>query len=716
MSSCDDILAKKETPFSKISLAYHLRSVANVAVVIAENLGLDKNIAWKGAILHDIGKTSPYFQQTLKDGFRRSPNFYFRHEIASLFFLSLVEASERDMVIEMIAAHHKSISKDARELGLLDLDENTDDCFEVHSNGWNEWSSNAYIILEELGIETNPISLEEAEDNYYYAVDYCKKQKSNCSIWRGVLMAADHYASSLEELSDSSLDKLFIRPDLSFYNRQHHLYPLSLITADNAKLHTLVTAPTGAGKTDFLLRRCQGRVFYTLPFQASINAMYDRIKNDLSNTASQVHLQHSASMLKVFGNKVGEVEEHILQRHIGASVKVLTPHQIASIAFAIKGYEAMIVDLKNCDVILDEIHTYSDAIQAIVLKIIEILVSIGCRVHVGTATMPSCLYAKVLSILGGEDKVYQVSLPDETLETFNRHTIHKRDSFDDMWTIIDESVSRNEKILIVCNRVKRSQEIFDMIESQYPDIPKMLIHSRFKRKDRIVKESDLKNVFNEMNNACIVVSTQVVEVSLDISFDLMVTECAPIDALIQRFGRINRKRTESTIGSLKPIYVLKPPSEKGDALPYSLEVLDRTFEVLPDGDVMKETEIQGMIDFVYPDIEVRNLDFSGIAFKEGKWQIKKLRHNAKSALLDLLDISSAVCITESDKEKYLLGKVQESSMLEIPVSFKSIGFNNLEQLDKGSRPFVVPDEAYNVELGLLIDKTKPSNYKLSEFL
>jgi CRISPR-associated endonuclease/helicase Cas3 len=147
----------------------------------------------------------------------------------------------------------------------------------------------------------------------------------------------------------------------------------------------VVCAPTGAGKTDFLLRRCQGRVFYTLPFQASINAMYDRIKKDLKDTDAQIYLLHGASNLKVKENKV---EERIMQRHIGASVKVMTPHQMASIVFGIKGYEAMLLDLKGCDIILDEINTYASEIQAIVLKIIEILKYSGCRIHVGTATMP----------------------------------------------------------------------------------------------------------------------------------------------------------------------------------------------------------------------------------------------------------------------------------------------------------------------------------------
>ncbi|MDZ7763228.1 MAG: helicase-related protein [Melioribacteraceae bacterium] len=65
------------------------------------------------------------------------------------------------------------------------------------------------------------------------------------------------------------------------------------------------------------------------------------------------------------------------------------------------------------------------------------------------------------------------------------------------------------------------------------------------------------NNFNSSDEACIVVSTQVVEVSLDISFDLMITETAPLDSLIQRFGRINRIRNNETIGKYKPIFVIR---------------------------------------------------------------------------------------------------------------------------------------------------------------
>lgn len=714
MNIHQEILAKSEQN-GRVCLYQHLKNVADVARVVANHQCLDAEIAVEGALLHDIGKTSPLFQQSLVSKDSRRPVAVFRHEIASLFFISLVKEEHRDAVIDMVVAHHKSMYKDVRELGILDLDDNMEDCFREHSRGFEEWSHIALEILESLGMKTHEVSLGVAEDNYEYVIDYCENKSKGCSEWRGLLMAADHMASAMETEFEMPLDKLFIKPDLSFYDRRNGLYPLSLLSADNARKHTLVTAPTGAGKTDFLLRRCRGRVFYTLPFQASINAMYDRIKNDLSDTDAQIYLLHAASKLKVEGNKV---EESIMQRHVGASVKVLTPHQMASIVFGIKGYEAMAMDLRGCDVILDEIHTYSDVMQSIVLRIIEILVALDCRIHVGTATMPTVLYEKILELLRGPDAVYEVKLDATTIQSFNRHQIYKLDDMENAYDVIASAVKSHSKLLIVCNQVKRAQELYETIGYLYPDVKKMLVHSRFKRMDRARLETDLREDFNKLENApCIVVSTQVVEVSLDISFDVMITECAPIDALTQRFGRINRKRTRETIGHYKPIYVIAPPEDENDALPYSLDVLNATFCVLPsDGGIMEECHVQEMIDKVYPDIDFHNIDYTGVAFSNGSWLMKELCHYPKSVLLEALDINSAVCITEEDKERYLSANGLERIEMEIPVSYHSMAHRNLDQLDKGTRPFVVPNKGYDKEKGLLPDMCKTEYYQSFEIL
>lgn len=710
MDKLDHILAKGEEN-GKVTLIRHLSEVAFLAEKVATNLGMDANIARRGAILHDIGKASTVFQKTLIKGFHRTPGFLFRHELASLFFISLLNENEKYPIIDMVVAHHKSIYKDAGEKGILDLADNDPNVIGKHLVDFETWSKDALEILKHFGFDAKPISIQEAKNNFNEVVEYCETKGYGYSEWKGVLIAADHLASALYKDVENISDRLFIKPDLTYYHsRKSELYPLSLVSTDDKRKHTIVTAPTGAGKTDFLLRRCKGRVFYTLPFQASINAMYERIKSDLKDTNAEVRLLHAASSLKIDQKNI---EEKILQRHIGASVKVLTPHQMASLVFGTKGYEAMIADLKGCDVILDEIHTYSETTQAIVLKIVEILYNIGCGVHIGTATMPAELYSRLIGILGGKENVYEVKLLDDILDTFDRHIIHKVNSLEDVEHVIEDAITNNQKILFVCNQVKRAQALYRQLAENYPDVNKMLIHSRFKREKRSQLESDLKNVYNEFTDACLVVSTQVVEVSLDISFDVMITECAPIDSLIQRFGRINRKRTKDTIGKYKPIYVITPREEKSDALPYDLDILKSTYQALPNDGLMKERNAQQLIDSVYTDNKFVDIDLFSV-FKDGQWQIKELWHHPKSALLEMLDIDSVCCIDEADQEIYENATYKEQSKIEIPVSFRSIGYAGLDKLKVGSKPFVIPSKAYNEELGFLGEYAKPQFYDTSK--
>lgn len=691
-------------------LQVHLYDVAKCAKKLAPYYSLDKEIAFLGGILHDIGKANPIFQERLnrKADIQDDP---FRHEIASIFFLPLINKEYHPYLIEMIIAHHKSIKDDARELGILDLDYrfDTDPLFELHIGKWEEWSGKALDILSEFSIQSTIIKKDEAFNAFQETITYCQQNKPGWSKWKGLMIAADHFASSMMEKTEEYIQKIYKTPDISYYeNRKNVLYPLSLINSENPHKHTIVTACTGAGKTDFLMKRCNGRIFYILPFQASINAMYERIKKDLmaSNNNLDIRLLHSSSAVVLKGSTI---EERILQDKVGSAIKVLTPHQLASVVFGIKGYESILHDLRNSDVILDEIHVYTKITRAIVLKLLEVLVNLNCRIHIGTATMPTILYDKIINLLGA-DNVFQVKLDQKQLKTFNRHIIYKINSFEDSLSIINNSILNKQKILIVCNRVQTSQRWFLKLKEQFPQTEVLLIHSRFRRKDRNDLELLLKDKFNKCAEECIVVSTQVVEVSLDISFDLMITECAPLDSLVQRFGRINRKRSLETIGKYKPIYVIEPPENEKDASPYELEILKRSYNVLPDAELLEESEIQNKIDAVFPTLdEDLSLDKSAI-FKNNKWIMPILRHNSKSILLEMLDIDNVTCISEIDEEKYLSCPFDERTEMEIPVRFNSIAHNGLRQMKTGSRPFIIPEEAYS-SIGLNLEYAKPEFYK-----
>ena len=119
-----------------------------------------------------------------------------------------------------------------------------------------------------------------------------------------------------------------------------------------------------------------------------------------------------------------------------------------------------------------------------------------------------------------------------------------------------------------------------------------------------------------------------------------------------------------------------------------------------------------MIDTVYPSIEFVNIDLNAV-FKDGKWMIKELWHNSKSALLETLDVDSVACIDEADKDLYDTSAYEEQAKMEIPVSYRSVGYQGLDKSGYGSKPFIIPSKAYDNELGFLVEFAKPEFYNVS---
>lgn len=729
-----------------LTLHDHTEHVIEAIKLFAQEYGFDVNLAVNGAILHDLGKAHPAFQAMLilqprnnrevmlctlpapeAIRFFLEQNDYgerpiYRHELGSLGFLSLFPAEEWDILIEMVVAHHKSIKNDKSERGLLDLINNSslEDVMDDHLAYWDNWAPAALEVAARFGIPFRHISHAEAKKNFLYVVDRIVKRSKGWSSWRGLLMAADHFASGFKFDVKKEFETLFKVPDLKNFDARAkssraHLYPLSGIEVDDPRNHTIVTAPTGAGKTDFLVRRCKNRIFYTLPFQASINSMYLRFKQDVPN--GDIRRLHSASRVNLENKNsdLSEISERTdLQKLPGATIKVLTPHQLASLTFCTPGYEALALDIQGQDVILDEVHTYSNESRTMVLKLIEVLLSHNCRIHIGTATMPAKLAEKLKELLGGSGKVYEVSLNANTLDTFDRHIImtsYKGQPIteDFMDEIIKEAVENGEKILLVANRVKRAQGWFTKYKSKYPELPIVLIHSRFRRMDRAALEAQIVELqLPDQSGAAIAIATQVVEVSLDISYDRMITDSAPLDALIQRFGRVNRRRSEITIGRYRPIYILPPSENKTDVLPYDLDVVKRSFDVFQDEKVFRERDVQVLMDQVFPDLPPLHLANEYMVDSNGSYRMPKLQNQPKSTVISVLKIDGNSCILQSDLEAYQSAIANEKPRYEIPVPGSYGLWNKYPVEDSGSYPLVIPDELYrfdnNSKLGLIDSK------------
>lgn len=677
-----------------LDLFTHSEAVKDTAFIFNAKGGfnLDSNIIYWMCIMHDLGKANPLFQSNMDT---QDFSKVCRHEISSILFIDIIPSEIKDIVTLSILSHHKSINNDNRSLKVL-LDNHENIIFKHHINNIEEWGKSVqkYMLLH-YGISLTIPSYNRCVEiiEYYYSL--IDKLENGYSLYRGLLMMADHFASCFENSEErlQVINKLFELPINDYYFNKDERYPLSLINSQEGKKHTLCIAPTGIGKTNFMLKRTNGRVFYTLPYQASINAMYQRINYDIG-MHSLVGMKHGSIQ------SISFIDERtkLLSEFYGMPIKIITPFQIMGIILRLKGYESLILDLQGQDIIFDELHTYNSMSQKYILAMINFLNDLGCRIHICTATMPSWLQTKILHLLG-EDNVQVVKLNNETLDTFNRHILHTVKYFD--YFDIQKRYENGEKILIVRNQVRLAIEIYNEIKKRMPHCKIMLIHSRFKRKDRNGKEELLLHNFNAINEPCIVVSTQVIEVSIDINFDVMFTDNADIMSLIQRFGRVNRQR--HSIGVLKDIFVVE--NRKGWELPYNKEICEKTYEVLQkhNNTVLQEKEIQSIIDYVHESDNGEKYEHANPFNENGCWKQKLYSNviNAENNLSKELNFDGDIGIVESDADEYC--KTRDKKM-EIPLSIHNIEtkLSSLKNENGMVIAYIIPNNQYNEEIGCVV--------------
>jgi len=164
-------------------------------------------------------------------------------------------------------------------------------------------------------------------------------------------------------------------------------------------------------------------------------------------------------------------------------------------------------------------------------------------------------------------------------EMLERYVIRDEASGAEVEKAVADCVAAGGKVLWVRNRVEWANETYRDCHAKFPDVAVNVYHSRLRYRDRAHRHRRVIDNFKSKDGAAILVATQVAEMSLDLSADLLVTDLAPIPSLIQRMGRLNRRSTPDKKEEPKPALVCPlPAGERNVEMPYEkteLEIAQR---------------------------------------------------------------------------------------------------------------------------------------------
>lgn len=334
-----------------------------------------------------------------------------------------------------------------------------------------------------------------------------------------------------------------------------------------------IIASTGAGKTEAaLLWLNDEKGFFTLPMKVSANAIYQRIKNHYLlpvNNQEKVAILHGDCYKLYENNGDNDLSNYHNARNLAYPLTVCTIDQIFKFAYKALGTEHLLATLKYSKVIIDELQAYSPDMLATIITALKYINKIGGKFAIITATLPQFILDE-LSTCNIKYKRFIGNID-------NRHKImiHEDDILNDLDSILDDAQSK--KVLIICNTVNSAQKLYNEFLELNSDVEIHLLHSRYTKKHRQILEDDVIE-FSKSDRVGICISTQIVEASLDIDFDVLYTYLSSIDSLIQRMGRVYRKRENSHQLSNVHIYTFKD----GIGYVYDKTIFERTLDVLKD--------------------------------------------------------------------------------------------------------------------------------------
>lgn len=522
---------------------------------IYPNLNVNKELLLLSCIYHDLGKININFQRSIENSSFKD-NSGIPHGLLSLAFINVknllmeFEISDIKALIYSVALHHerdfsKITKKDyANEIEKMNIEvKNFNPALEKLKKIFMETSGRKIELFPDIfneKLKKLSSKFYKIGERSYSSNDYEIFKKF--VMLKGLLNRIDYAASAYVEVEKKND---FLEKELENFKKKLKIFEwnkMQQFMVENKKRNIILKAQTGLGKTEAgLLWIGNSKGFFTLPLKSATNSIFERLTNQIISTENKrkiglLHSDFKDVYIENYDGNESEILKYMTStRQFSLPVTICTIDQLFDFVFKAAGFEMKLATLSYSKTVIDEIQMYSPELISFLLYGLKQIAEFGGRFSVITATFPPVLnfFLKKLKIDFIESENF--------IENKIRHSVKVLDEEINA-EFIDKIYQKNKnlKILVVCNTIKKANEIYEKL-NETKNVNINLIHSRFINSDRKKKEEEIFE-FASSTKSGIWIGTQVVEASLDIDFDILITELSDLNGLFQRMGRCYRKR------------------------------------------------------------------------------------------------------------------------------------------------------------------------------
>jgi len=447
-------------------------------------------------------------------------------------------------------------------------------------------------------------------------------------------------------------------------------------------------------------------MYIAMPTQATGNAMFKRVLVDYLQQRGhkgKVNLQlvHGNALLAKMEVREGEIPKFnpnniggdgdleaqswftAKKRPLLAPFGVGTIDQSLLSVLQTKHWFVRLFGVAQKVVIFDEVHAYDAYMSTILERLLHWLAEVDCTVILLSATLPEAKRRALAKAYSGRDDVEYRRYPRITVagprhypeaQTGNPpvcteipsekpHTLGVSFLMADLPRLtesLDGRLKNGGCAAVICNTVNRSIEVYRHLRDNLRDTECLLFHARTLQMWRRAREEQVLRKFGKGEKQAdgtylnphrpmraVLVGTQVIEQSLDLDFDFMVSEIAPADLLLQRAGRLHRHRRRRPKGLETPQFVVlcdagkvgPPPSSFGESIEfvYDRYILLRTWLVLRQRrQIVVPDEIEPLVEAVYGETVIHSDTGWNIALGKAKVRMEDDRNESEKAARKLL--------------------------------------------------------------------------------